>query len=288
MELVLDLKAPLCESPIWDDNNQKLFWDDYYQKRIYTYDPTTGVYDFYQLDVMPGSIGLTDKGNIIVAYEKSIGIFNVTEKRFTSNISPEAHISTNHFNDGKCDAEGRFWVGSITETQEEALAFLYRVDSGLEYFEMLDGVITSNGLCWSPDNKVFYYIDTMKFCVDAFDFSIKDGTISKRRTVIDFPRSNGRPDGMTIDEDGMLWIAHWKGASISRWNPYTGECLDIFPVPSYNVTSVYFGGTNRDTLYITTARSSTDEEMLRKYPHSGGLFCFKPGVRGLKSNYFKE
>ena len=288
MELVLDLKAPLCESPIWDEKTEKLFWDDYYQKRIYSYEPATGDFGSYQLDVMPGSIALTDRGNIIVAYEKSIGIFDVSKKCFTRSISPEAHISTNHFNDGKCDTEGRFWAGSITETQKEALAFLYRVDAGLEYTEMLDGVITSNGLCWSPDNKIFYYIDTMRFSVDAFDFSAEDGTISNRHTVIDFPRDKGRPDGMTIDEDGMLWIAHWKGACISRWNPNTGSCLEVFPVPSYNVTSVYFGGMGLDTLYITTARSSTDEDMLNEYPHSGGLFCFKPGVKGLRPNYFRE
>lgn len=127
----------------------------------------------------------------------------------------------------------------------------------------------------------------MTYQVDAFDFDLENGIIGNRHKIIDFKGQPGRPDGMTIDEEGFLWIAHWDGGCISRWNPNNGERIDKIDIPAWNVTSCFFGGENLDTLYITSARINTRKDILDRYPNAGSLFSIKLGIKGLKVNYFK-
>jgi sugar lactone lactonase YvrE len=151
---------------------------------------------------------------------------------------------------------------------------------------VLGGVTTSNGLDWSPDGSTLYYIDTPTLEVAAFDYDAAAGTIDDRRVVIRFPQDAGRPDGMTVDGEGMLWIAHWEGGRVSRWNPRTGTLLDQVPVPALNVTSCTFGGPGLDRLYITTARVGLDAAQLQAQPHAGGVFAVEPGVGGFPANQY--
>lgn len=284
---VLAIRSSLGESPVWDHRINTLFWIDYTEKKIHCFEPETQVHTFFQLSVTPGCVAPTEKGNLLVAYENEIGLFDMDNKSLSTLFSPEKGKLHNHFNDGKCDPSGRFWVGSITETQDWAGAALYKVDGSQSCMKVLDDITTSNGLAWSSDEKTFYYIDTMTYSVAAFDFEVDSGLLTNKRIVIDFTGEKGRPDGMTIDEEGYLWIAHWNGGMVSRWDPSTGTCALRVPVPAYNVTSCYFGGNLRDILYITSARVETSESQLKKYPLSGGLFSIRPGTRGLITNFVK-
>jgi sugar lactone lactonase YvrE len=145
---------------------------------------------------------------------------------------------------------------------------------------MVSGVTVSNGLAWSSDEKTMYYNDTTTLQVSAFDYEKETGEISGRRTVIEIDPSTGKPDGMTIDEEDMLWIAHFGGGRITRWDPTKGTLLTTIEVPAPHTTSCAFGGPQLDELYITTGRTGLDADALKAYPKSGGLFRAVPGVKG--------
>ncbi len=143
---------------------------------------------------------------------------------------------------------------------------------------VLSGVTTSNGLAWNKDDTVMYYIDTPTQKVMAYEYDLETGTLGKARIAVEIPRENGHPDGMTIDEEGMLWVAHWGGSAVRRYDPANGKCIGVVRVPATNVTSCCFCGSELDTLYITTAGERSDPQ--KKEPHAGGIFRISPGVSG--------
>ena len=161
---------------------------------------------------------------------------------------------------------------------------LYCMDAEHEVKTMLTGVIQGNGLAWSADTKKFYFIDTQKFCVQEFDYDIEKNELSNGRVCVEVPSEMGIPDGMTIDDEGMLWVALWGGKAVARYDPATGAMLEKVELPALNVTSCCFGGEKLDELYITTASLGTD---LKEYPLAGGVFKIKPGVTGRPSYKFK-
>jgi sugar lactone lactonase YvrE len=157
---------------------------------------------------------------------------------------------------------------------------LYCLDADLTVHRKIERVSISNGLAWSPDQRTMYFVDSPTRVVGAFDYDKSSGEIANRRVAVRIPDGMGFPDGMSIDEEGMLWIALWDGAAVRRWNPANGELLDTIPLPVTRPTSCVFGGENFDELYITSARSRLDEQTLTGQPLAGGIFRCRPGVRG--------
>jgi sugar lactone lactonase YvrE len=158
---------------------------------------------------------------------------------------PEAHLPKNRFNDGKVDPAGRVWCGTMADDgATPRCGSLYCLDVDLSIRRVLDQVSVSNGIAWSGDARTMYYIDTATRAVAAFDFDVDTGHVSRRRDIIRFPDDAGLPDGMTIDRDEMLWIAHWGGWRVSRWNPQTGMMLQKIAVSASRVSSCCFGGPN--------------------------------------------
>jgi sugar lactone lactonase YvrE len=151
---------------------------------------------------------------------------------------------------------------------------------------MIENVSVSNGIAWSPDSAKMYYIDTPTHEVKEYDYNNVSGEISSPKVAIEISPDLGYPDGMTIDEEGNLWIALWGGSAVGCWNPKTGKLVRKIEVPAKNVTSCAFGDDDLGTLYITTARTGTTDEELKKYPNAGGVFKTVPGVKGVKANYF--
>jgi sugar lactone lactonase YvrE len=151
---------------------------------------------------------------------------------------------------------------------------------------MLDGAIIANGMAWSSDNKLMYYIDSPTKEVCEFDFDLTRGEISNKRTVAVIPEGEGAPDGMTIDAEGMLWIAQFRGAKVSRWNPRTKERIASYPVPTYNITCCAFGGDNMDELFITSANVLMEGSTIEQRKLAGSLFRIKTGTKGLEANRF--
>lgn len=280
VELVIDAKAQLGEGPAWDEDAQLLYWVDILGKTIHTYDPLSLKEEMIQLDEHIGAVVPAKNGGLIAALQRGFYFIDLPSETLSKIADPEQHLPNNRFNDGKCDPKGRFWAGTMAYDAAEGQANLYCLEEGKEVVKKLDQVTISNGIAWSTDFKTMYYIDTPTKEVVAFDYDLDTGNISNKRVVIEIQDKMGNPDGMTSDMDGNLWIAHWGGNQVSNWNPHTGELLGSISVPAPQVTSCVFGGKNRDELYITSARAGMNEEQLEKYPHAGGVFRVKVGVKG--------
>ena len=196
-------------------------------------------------------------------------------------MGPDPRVPGKRFNDGKCDPAGRFWAGTMDFDENwKGLGTLYRVDTDRSFHEMVKDVALSNGLAWSSDQKTMYYIDSITGSVDAFDYNVDTGSISNRRAVIRVPMEEANPDGMCIDAEDKLWVAHVRAGRIVRYDPETGEVLAIVEVPASKTTSCAFGGPDLNQLYITTGRFMMEEADLEKEPLSGGLFMVELPVKG--------
>lgn len=265
VELVLDAKATLAEGPLWDAKKQCLYWLDILENEVHIYDPATRADRSIRLDQHIGALALTKDGGAIVALQKGIYFLDLDTERISLICSPEAHLTNNRFNDGKCDSKGRFWAGTMSMDENEGnggsqpAGALYCLEGNGHVRKAFGGVTISNGIAWSPDDRIMYYIDSPTKQVTAFDFDALTGELANKRTVVAFAEAEGIPDGMTIDEDGMIWVAHWGGYQVSRWNPSTGRKLLQIDVPVRNVTSCAFGGKHLDELYITTSSIGVTE-----------------------------
>lgn len=279
-ELVLDARAVLGEGPSWDARKQVLYWVDIIGRKVHVYNPATNTDREIPTGQLVGAVVPCQDEGALVAMQNGFFRLDPDSGRLDPVADPEEHMPDNRFNDGKCDAAGRFWAGTMDMNEQRISGALYCLDKDGTVRKVLDAVGISNGMAWSRDNRTMYYIDTMRKNVAAFDFDLDSASLSNRRTVIDFSNEQGVPDGMTIDEEGMLWIAHWDGYQVSRWDPHTGRKLDSIPLPVARVTSCVFGGPNLDELYITTARHNGIVREYGNQPHAGGLFRVKLTVKG--------
>ncbi|TDO86480.1 sugar lactone lactonase YvrE [Halanaerobium saccharolyticum] len=287
LELVIDAGAQIAEGPFWDQEKQLLYWVDILGKTINIYNPATAANEVIQLEKMIGALIPTAKGKLLAALED--GLYLIDPETFKPRIlvNPESNTAQTRFNDGKCDQKGRFWVGTMDLEENRELGKLYCLDQDLNLEEKVKNVKISNGLAWSLDNKTMYYIDSPTKEVLAFDYDLETAEISNKRTIISLAEGEGVPDGMTIDAEGKLWIAHFGGSQVSRWDSVSGEKIDSIQLPVSNVTSCAFGGKNLDELYITTASVGLSEEEKEKQPYAGGIFKYQAGVNGLAAVKFE-
>jgi sugar lactone lactonase YvrE len=285
-ELALDAKVLLGEGPWWNARTQQLYWVDIEGKAFHVFDPTTGNDRKIDVGQMVGCCVGRKSGGVVLALQNGFYSLDLETEKLTPLVDPESHLPENRFNDGKCDSRGRLWAGTTRVQHDEPAGFLYRLDADLNVHRKLDDVWISNGLAWSLDDKTLYYIDSPTSEIVAFDFDARTGEIANERLVLEIPEGGGSPDGMTIDEEGMLWVALWDGWRVIRVNPESGEIIDEVRLPVARPTSCMFGGANLDELYITTASTRMPAEELSKQPLAGGIFRCKPGVRGLPANEF--
>ncbi|SDC06417.1 Sugar lactone lactonase YvrE [Terribacillus halophilus] len=283
-KLFLDAKQSLAEGPFWREETEELYWVDINGQSIHIYNTKTNEKREIPVDQKVGAAILKKDGGMILALEN--GIYE-TDSELKAKVllhSPETDRPSNRFNDGKADPYGRIWAGTMPAKGSDYKGAFYRMELDQTLTRVIDGIGNSNGLAWSPDHKYFYYIDTPTGEVQCFDYDGETGEISNPRIAVSF--KDGKPDGMTIDEEGKLWIAHYGGSKVSRWNPATGERLEDVHLPVSQVTSCTFGGPERKTLYITTARQNLTEEDLEKQPLAGGIFVYETDVVGAPSYRF--
>lgn len=288
MKEVICEQAMLGESPVWDEQSQLFYWVDILGQFIHEYNPKTKRTRSIKLDQMPGAVAPSSKtGTLIAALQHGFYFIDFDHSSLTVVSDPEKHKPNNRFNDGKCDPAGRFWAGTISLTREPEDAALYCLHSSMEVQKKWSPVTTSNGLAWNNNKRAMYYIDTPTQSIVQFDYSVEDGAIRSPELIIDFSEEQGKPDGMTIDADGNLWIAHFEGSRVSCWNPDTGKKQDELLLPASLITSCTFGGEHLTDLYITTARNKLTEEDQKQEPLAGYVFSYSPGVKGLAADRFK-
>lgn len=286
-ELVLDLRADLAEGPVWNASTRRLNFVDITPGRIHDFDPATGRRHAIEVGAMVGCVVPRAGGGLVAALADGAWAIDLESGQKSFLTAPAGHDAARcRFNDGKCDPQGRLWAGTMGLHHERGAGALYCFDSATTVRCVLRDVSISNGLAWSLDGATLYYIDSPTRRVDAFDFDPKTGTLSNRRAAITLPAGADVPDGCTLDAEGMLWIAHWGGGCVTRWNPETGRQLATIHVPAPQVTSCAFGGDDWATLYITTARRGLDAAQLAAFPRAGGIFACKPGVGGRAADLF--
>ena len=278
---VVDARAVLGEGTIWDPASEVLWWIDIWGKLIHRYNPATGTDDTWETPEFLGCIGLREKGGLILTMVSGFYFFDPATSQFTPIADPEAHMSDTRFNDGKPDRQGRFWAGSMDDLEKQASGGLYRLGTDLKAKRMVDGIICSNSLCWSPDGRTMYYADSWAHTIWAWDFDTESGEIANRRIFVQRPASEGAPDGATVDAEGGVWVAYWGGWCVTRFDS-AGKVERVVKLPVKQPTCPAFGGPDLDICYVTSAAIGGDPQ-----PLSGGIFAFEPGMKGLPEAYFK-
>jgi sugar lactone lactonase YvrE len=276
--LFVDAQARLGEGPVWDERSGRLVWVDIEGPALHFTDPATGA---TTTQPMPMPIGIAvprRSGGFMAALEDGFHAID-TEGRTERIVAVDTDGGRLRFNDGACDPAGRFLAGTMAYDFRPGAGALYRLDADLRVTRLLEDVTISNGLGWSPDGETMYYVDTPSRRIDAFDYDVATGAMSRRRSFVEI-EGDGRPDGLCVDVEGAVWVALWPGWSVRRYLR-DGTLDAIVPVPVAEVSSCVFGGPSLDALFITTAWSTLSASERRAQPHAGSLFRTSVGVRGV-------
>lgn len=282
---VWEIDAELGEGPTWVERENAVYWVDIFRKQVHRYGLSDGAKKTWQFDIEVTSVSPRKQGGFVASVRDGFAHVNFETTSIDAIDLMEAHIENNRFNDGKVDPQGRYWAGTMDTKQSSESGSLYRMDADLSVRKMDDKYIITNGPAFSKDGTTMYHTDTTKGEVYAFDVA-SNGDISNKRIFTKFDKPNmGSPDGMTVDSEDCIWIAHFGGARITRFSP-EGEVLQIVPMPVPNITSCTFAGKDLDVMYITTASIAISDEDRPKYPLAGSLFSFNPDVKGLPTPLF--
>jgi sugar lactone lactonase YvrE len=303
----------LGESPFWHPQEQRLYWVDIPGRRIARVAvddlQAQGPVEYWPLSQEPGCIAPVQGGGLVIALRDGIYLAREWGGPLMQLAAAPYDTSKQRFNDGKCDAQGRFWVGSLYEPKDQALGVLYMLDGqglhamvGAEKDGANHGVVTANGLAWSPDGRTVYWADTAAHQVRAFDFDAVTGQLNAGRVFYQMtpkpadwvwgsatpntPRYGGRPDGAAVDSEGCYWSAQYEGQRLLRLSP-TGEVLAEVATPVPCPTMPCFGGSDLKTLFITTSRQGRSAQELAQYPGAGRVFATRVEVAGLPVNVFR-
>lgn len=277
-------RAPLGEGVFWSEREQKVYWVDIEGYRVNRYDPETGENLSVSVGGQVGAAVETVDGTLLLGMKDGVYEISFPAGAPRKLCDPTGGDSDNRLNDGKAGPDGRLYIGAMGP---EGLQKLYRVERDKRAFAAIEsGITCSNGMCWSLDRSVFYYIDSPTREVWAYDFDLATGGIADRRVAVNAKDLPGTPDGMTIDAEGKLWVAFWDGGCVRRYDPDTGEMLRKIDLPVSRVTTCAFGGPDLEDLYITTASIGFSEDDWRREPLAGGLFVCRPGVKGIPGYVF--
>ncbi|MEA1015662.1 SMP-30/gluconolactonase/LRE family protein [Sphingosinicella sp. LY1275] len=280
---VADCQAVLGEGPVWVAAEQALYWLDIKGYRILRRS-NEGAITAWETPFRICSLAPRAVGGFVAGTENGFALVDPAEDIYELIGDPEPERSTNRFNDGKVDREGRFWAGTMDDAEEQASGALYRLDQDRGWSRLDDGYEVTNGPAFSPDGRILYHNDSGRRTTFAFDVA-DDGSLANKRVFAHFEAADGYPDGMTVDAEGCLWIAFWDGWCVRRLSR-DGEVLRVIELPVERPTSCAFGGPEVDQLFITSARVGLNAEALAAQPHAGGLFLARPGVAGIEERPF--
>jgi sugar lactone lactonase YvrE len=268
VEIVVRANAKLAEGPRWDAPRRRLLWVDIEGCRLHIFE--SGEDRAIGLETMVGAAAPTSDGAVLVALADRLALVDLADESLQTLVGLP-HGPTVRANDGACDAAGRFWIGTMGLDDTAGAGALYRYDGDLE--PVLDGVTLSNGLGWTRDNTRMYYIDSPAYRVDVFDFDLAAGRVARRRPFVSIDESDGIPDGLTIDDEGGVWVALYGGSCVRRYDE-NGLLDAVLEVPAKNVTSCCFGGDDGRSLFVTTAAPD------------GNVYVTQPGIGGPPAHLF--
>jgi sugar lactone lactonase YvrE len=286
LRCALPARALLGEGPLWDPLDRALYWVDIKRREVHRFDPARGHDTWWPTPEEVGSLARRAGGGLVVALRSGFHFLDPETGAVRAVARPEPDRPENRFNDGKPDRRGRFWAGSMHDHEKAPTGALYRLDPDGACRRMVDGVICSNALCWSPDGRTMYHADTIRRVVWAWDSDPDHGEIANRRVFARLTGDEGAPDGATVDAEGFVWLAHWDGWRLTRRDP-AGRIERVLRLPVQRPTCPAFGGPALDVLYVTSATIGLSAEALAEQPWAGGILALDPGVRGLPEARFR-
>jgi sugar lactone lactonase YvrE len=268
------------EGPLW--HGGRLLYVDIEGHVVVRLDPDSGEEEVWDVGERVGTVVPRAGGGLVIAGDSGLRFLDDVTGEITAICDPEEGEADTRFNDGKCDPAGRLWAGTMSFSRRP-VGSLYRLDPDLSVRRMFGPVTVSNGLVWSAEGRVMYYIDTPRKSVLAFPFEMESGEIGEPEVVVDTREIEGSPDGMAIDEEGLLWVAFCHGGTVRRFDPAGGREVGRLDFPAREVTAVAFGGEGLGELFVTSGIPKEDVE-----ERAGEVFrvAAPGGVRGVVARVF--
>jgi sugar lactone lactonase YvrE len=274
----------LGEGPSWHAEHGELSWVDINRGLLRRWRPEDDGQDTLELGAPVSFAVVREGGGFAVGRRDRIGLIGLDGQETPLMQLPDPPADT-RFNDAKCDAAGRLWAGTTSTVRRPGDGSLYRVDPDGEAVEVISSTTISNGLGWSPDATLFYFVDSTTQQIDVFDFELTSGRIANRRPWVEIDPSDGLPDGLTVDTEGGVWLCLFGGGCVRRYDP-EGHLEAVIQLPVSNPTSPAFGGPDLDRLYVTSAQHRLTPQQLEEEVLAGAIFEIAAGVRGLPGHRF--
>jgi sugar lactone lactonase YvrE len=276
----------LGETPLWCTASQSLWWLDIDGTAVQRFTPATERHDTFKFSAQyVGSLALRADGSLLVALDRALHLFDPQSGALTRFAQVEPDTLDNRLNDGRCDARGRLWVGTMDNQLTRPNGAFYRVDPDGSVTRQFGDVIVSNTVAIAPDQRTLYFSDTRRFVTWAFDLDVADGALTNRRVFVDHSATRERPDGACVDAEGCVWNAIFAGGKVIRFTP-RGDVDRVVAIPTTNPTCLCFGGPDLKTLFVTTARKFLTPERLQAEPLAGAVLAFETDVPGLPEARF--
>lgn len=284
-EEVGDVVSEIGEGPIWDDRFGVLRWVDIDRGLVHGWDPDRGPLPALDVGQNVGFVVPSGTDRLLAGLRDGFALLDLDGAIVEMLHAFDHDRPDMRVNDGKADPAGRVWAGTCNIACDEPVGTLYRLGSDGSAEPQMTDLTISNGLGWSPDGTRMYFTDTTWGRVDAFAYDTATGEWSDRRPFVEIPPEVGEPDGLTVDEDGCVWLAMWRGAAVHRYTP-DGRLDTIVRVPALETTSCAFGGEDHRDLFITSATVGLTEQEWADHPRSGRVFTCRPGATGLRTDAF--
>ena len=288
VELLDNCNNSLGEGITYSSSNNNLYWLDIGNiSKLYSLDLSSNKKEIFELPEIVTATSIKSQNELILATTNGLKLFNTSNKKFESVVNIESQQSLTRSNDGASDALGRFWFGTMQNNFDkngngiplkENIGKLYKVDTNKKISVIEEDLGIPNTFVWSPDNKNFYFTDTLNGTILSYNFELESGELSNKKNFATFDR--GHPDGSTIDTDGCVWNCRWGGSCIVRFTP-SGKVDQIIEMPVQNITNCVFGGKDMKTLFITTASNENKNNL------DGSLFSINLNYQGIEDNKSK-
>ncbi len=287
VELLVDARASLGEGPLWDVSEQRLYWIDSFGNKVHRCDAAGGERRSWNVPENIGSMALREQGGAICSLRNGFHSLDFADGAVELIIDPEPDNQKVRMNDGKVDRQGRFVAGYMDDGEKDPIARLYRLNTDHSLHELDSGIICSNGPCWSKDGKTFYFADSFKKTIYAYDYDTVNGEVSNKRSFANFEKLglSGVPDGATVDEEDHIWSAEVFRGRLVRLSP-DGKIDRLVGLPVESTTSLTFGGADLDIAYVTSMARPIGG-VAPPEREAGGVFAVHGlGVRGLPEPRF--
>ena len=283
VQLAFNMPMQLGECPLWHPRENRLYWIDIEGRAIHCLDPQNNMHQAWPLPSEPGAIAWSAAGGLVVAMRSGLAMLDTSSGALNRFADAPYDPSRERFNDGRCDAAGRFWVGTMYETRDRPDGVLYKLERGV-LRDSGKRATVSNGVAFSPDQRTLYHSDTTSHSITAYDYDVATGATGGGRLLHRFsnergPDYGGRPDGAAVDSLGNYWCAMYEGGRLLQLD-FAGAILREILLPVRCPTMMAFGGSDLRTLYVTTVSSKRSAEELAACPLSGCLLSLRVDVPG--------